>query len=502
MIAINWINSHKWEVILLLVVVMIGGFLRFYNVGDYMFFGTDEGNHAFMVRSIARDGDVQLLGPSIAPGDKAFSLGPFYYYLLVPAYWLTGNDPAAGAFMVALFSFLSVGLMYYIMRIWYGPAAALSSTFLYSVSWLMVYYGRWIWNPNFMSFFILALIICLHYVIKARDGNKQWWLYGAAFFTATATQLHGTALFILPIFLLLFFLYFRPKIRWWQYLIALTIILITYLPWLIYDLRNDFENIRGVFSLVTGGDSEALGWVGVIKLTFNKFYDFYHLSLMQSKIDIVFLITFASAVAVAIYNLINFLKKKTKDISAIVILLWLFVPFVVFFFYRDYTPPHYFCVVFPLSFMLVGGLIHFLSRIKWLRIIALVLPLLLGSVALFHSVTLLSDLHLDGTRSSTYEVTLGEMRQVVDYIIEQEADKRLDFISVPANLLGRGYDYLLDQESFTIVSTDEEFKYLAVYGNDPDIDSLIQNDELVNWQRYGQAIILKIKKHPDTEDVL
>lgn len=491
MTIINWIKCHQVEVAFIVLIFMVGGFFRFYNVGDYMHFAGDEARDAFMVRSIAREGDIQLLGPSISPGEKAFSLGPFYYYFLVPAYWLSNNSPASGAVTAAIFSFLSIGLLYYIARKWYGVISAIVSSFLYSVSWIVIYYGRWVWNPNFVPFFMLALIICLYYLVKADDKHKKWWLVGTAIFFAILTQLHGTALYILPPLLLIYFLIFRPKIKWPYYLLALLVIVTFYIPVIIYDLQNDFANSRGFVELLTGRESSGSGILSSIKSAYNKFFDFYHETLAHQEAALLSIVVFASAVAIIFNNLYLNIKKKKKSVKNILVLLWLFIPFMVFIFFGDFIPPHYFSIVFPLSFLMVGGLMQFIFKIKWLRILTIVIPAVFGGILIYYSTQMLIDLRPAGSRDSTYQVTYMELEQVVNYIISDSQGQPYKFESVPAGVYDLSYEYMFDQQNYRVYYNDPVIEYTVIAGQNFDVSEYIVGSSDIKSKRFGNVVLIK-----------
>ncbi len=490
---ISWVKTHKVETIIILLILIIGGFFRFYEIGNFMHFGEDEARDAFMVRSIARDGDIQLLGPSISPGDQAFSLGPLYYYMLVPVYWLSGNSPMSGAVLVAIFSFLSIGLLYYLARLWFGVVAAVTSSFLYSVSWLIIYYGRWVWNPNFVPFFILFLMLCLYYLIKVKSSNKKWWLFGVAISFAIITQLHGTALYILPPLLLFYFLIFRPRVNWKYYLVAFLLILLLYAPLILYDLKNDFANSHGFIKLLTDREPSGLSIWDSIELSYNKYFEFYYEALLHQKIEISFIIVFMSALAVMVNNLIKNVKRKKDYEPSVLILLWLIIPFFVFIFYHDFTPPHYFCMVFPLSFILVGALIQFLFKYKWLRFSIGVVPLVFGSVLIYYSIGMLIDLQPSGNRNGTYQVTFTELEQVRDYVIKDSAGRLFYLKTIPSTAYDRSFEYLFDNEGYQIRNNDPESDYLVVIGHHINIADFISQVDILKSEEFGNVEVLKIK---------
>src|SRR3990167_4395549 len=143
---ITWIKNNRLEFILILLILLIAAFLRFYRLPEYMTFLGDEGRDAIVIKEILVDHDFPLLGPVTSIGNMY--LGPLYYYMMaVPMaiFWL---NPVAAAGMVAIITTAAVGLIYYLGKSWFGFWAGVLSSFLYAISPVNINYGRSSWNPN------------------------------------------------------------------------------------------------------------------------------------------------------------------------------------------------------------------------------------------------------------------------------------------------------------------------------------------------------------------
>src|SRR3989339_1471952 len=81
----------KMKKILLIAILALALFLRTYRVADFLGFWFDQGRDAKVVWDIWHSGKLTLIGPTT--GIEGIFLGPFYYYLITPAYILGGGNP-------------------------------------------------------------------------------------------------------------------------------------------------------------------------------------------------------------------------------------------------------------------------------------------------------------------------------------------------------------------------------------------------------------------------
>lgn len=246
------IQMKKRELIIVVMILAIAAFMRFYRISEYMTFLGDEGRDALMVKRILTTFDLPLLGPPTSIGN--IYLGPLYYYMMsVPMaiFWL---NPVAAAGMVAAIGVVSVALIYYLARKWFTIESAIVASCLYAISPVTIIYSRSSWNPNPTPFFTLVAFFGLY---KARKSNNFKWFILTGIALAFAVQMHYLALILLPIFgLLWFYEFYLQKFKFDKNFIfgtvgSVVMFLFLMSPLLIFDLKHNFmnfDNLKTFFS--------------------------------------------------------------------------------------------------------------------------------------------------------------------------------------------------------------------------------------------------------------
>ncbi|OGK56910.1 hypothetical protein A3J15_00735 [Candidatus Roizmanbacteria bacterium RIFCSPLOWO2_02_FULL_38_10] len=254
-------------VVLLLI---IGTFLRFYQFPNFVTFLGDQGRDAIIVKRILTFEHFPAIGAPTSYGQVY--LGPFYYYFIAPWLLLFNFNPLGLAFGVATISIFFILLSYFIAKHLYDRQTALIFTFLITFSVPLILLSRFSWNPNLAPVFSL---ITFYFMIKAiRTPEKKYFVL-AGIFTALLVQLHYLGLLLLPVFL---YMFIHKKIKaslknvnlLWFYLSFL----IVNLPLVIFDLRHDFLNIKNFIKLITlptGSENNVIGNIFSAFMSLNKF---------------------------------------------------------------------------------------------------------------------------------------------------------------------------------------------------------------------------------------
>ena len=244
-----WNYLNKMEFFSVLGILAIASFLRFYRLPEYMTFLGDEGRDVLVIKDLLVDHHFPFIGPTTSIGN--IYLGPLYYYMMalpMAIFWL---NPVAAAFEVAVIGVLTVWLIYYLGRKWFGHWAGCIAAYLYAISPVTIIYSRSSWNPNPAPFFALISIWALYMAQKFRDF--RWFiLTGAAI--AAASQMHYLALILIPItgLLWLFALSLRVRKKMdGKYFFTGSIggilaFLVVTSPLIIFDFRHNFLNYRAI----------------------------------------------------------------------------------------------------------------------------------------------------------------------------------------------------------------------------------------------------------------
>lgn len=236
-------NKLKYALIFLIVVV--SSFTHLYRIDQTFIFHNDEARDVLIVKKMIDTGSPVLLGPQTSVGNMY--LGPFYYYLMLPALLLTKMDPVGPAIMVALFGVLTTLLLFWFGSKKHGLLAGTITALFYALSPVMLHYSRSSWNPNLIPFFTMLLLFS--YDLKTRWG---WFILGLA--AGVIFQLHYVALVVVVLVLLG---KLRQKPRRIDLFIMIFGFFLTSSPFWLFEVRHQFVNSQAFLTFLREGSQTA-----------------------------------------------------------------------------------------------------------------------------------------------------------------------------------------------------------------------------------------------------
>jgi len=208
-------------------------------------------------------------------------LGPFFIYLLaLPALIGHWNFYFNSAFS-GLLGAMSVVLLYYLVKlITSNKTAGYIAATLLAFSTTFIVSSRTIWNPFFLSFFVLVMLISF---VKLIQGRERYLLI-FILFLSLITQIHASAFLFVPAFILLWFVFkikIKQKILW---LYAALLAILSYLPMIYHEIKYHFENSREIFQIIFKpaeclSHSIKAGYFQTIDQTFRQFFNSLMISL-------------------------------------------------------------------------------------------------------------------------------------------------------------------------------------------------------------------------------
>jgi predicted membrane-bound mannosyltransferase len=107
------------------------------------------------------------------------------------------------------------------------------------VSPIAIEYGRFAWNPNPIPFFT---IVFFYFLFRYLQKKEDMYFYLSVAFANFAFQLHCQGFILVAICFLV--LIYRPLRNFRHYLIPITLFVVLLSPFLIYELKTNFENTR------------------------------------------------------------------------------------------------------------------------------------------------------------------------------------------------------------------------------------------------------------------
>ena len=436
------IKQNKLIYLFLFVIILASAFFRLYRVSDLLGFYYDQGRDALKVQEILTFKDFPMIGPTT--GIAGLFLGPFWFYLITPFYWLGKGNPVIAANFISLFDVGAVFLIYWLGKEFYNRKVGLIAALLWGCSFYLVLSGRWLSNPAPFPFFTLLFLLGLG---KFLIQKKEKYLILILTSLAICLQLEmASAVFFFPIILILWFI-FRPKIINKKYLwISLGVFFAFLLPQMLFEIKNNFPMTRNFF-LFNKGEINTVSsktWA-LPTFTFLKERILNYQRILFSKLEVnqqigtKFLSVLWLIFAIWL-TFKQFIFKKERQKMDTILLLFLFLPlFLLFFFAGNYGRlyDYYLTGFFPAFILLFALFINFFSRkiIYW-PIMALIIVWFLSSNLLFLKHYLTSG--VDGPQN----ISLGNQIQAIDWIYQQAGEEEFNVAVYVPPVIPYAYDYL------------------------------------------------------------
>ncbi len=441
----NWIKNNRLEFLVIIIILSLSAFMRFYKIDQYMTFLGDEGRDVLVIKKILEQFDLPLLGPPTSVGNMY--LGPLYYYMMaipMAIFWL---NPVAAAGMVAAIGTATVGLIYYLSRKWFGMAAAIIASVLYSFSPVNVYYSMSSWNPNPAPFFTLLIFLGLY---KAYKSNNYLWmiLVGTAF--AFALQMHYLTLILLPIIVVLFFydssLNRKEKVKIKNKRLGTTAGILVFLtlmsPLVIFDLKHNLMNYRAVTTFFFGDRATTVN-LNIFN-TVERIIPIYQKNLIASYItgDNMILVTLVSLLVLipVLITLFNLIKRRSENWPNVALSFWLITGIMGLALYKQSIFDHYLGFLNPVPFIIIGSLTT-LGRYtsKYFKE-----NILIMSIVALSAVIAIINLQ----RSPLLKPPNNQLQKTQDvtrFVIAQSADKPFNFALIAKSNYDAAYQFYFEQ---------------------------------------------------------
>ena len=351
----------KIKILLPLLILTLAISLRLYNWHNYTF-GFDQIETIESAAKI-KAGKLTLVGTLSGPAP--LFAGPLLYYLTALLMFLVPPPYTviATSFIVAL----ATGLLLFYLTQKYLPSSKTMITFvLWSFSPFLISQYRTPWTPN-LSFLSASLVFFpLLNGVKNRLSTKDILIVAIGIFLGY--QSHVYDLFLFLVVFLASFLFFKPRKK---LLLASTLAFcFSLLPTLIFDLRHQWLNLRGLIAFLTDKTSVNLQILTSTILK-NLYITIENLGRILFFPNSILLIAFSGALFF-IFSIALLKTAEKRERSKILFsLFWIFAITVFFSPYRGITPEYYFLIQFPPLLYLSTNLIQIILPTNFKRTIAL-----------------------------------------------------------------------------------------------------------------------------------
>lgn len=450
--AVVWARAHQGEFILLLIVLSVASFMRLYRISDYMTFLGDEGRDVIIVRRFITEAHPMLIGPGTSIGNMY--LGPLYYYMMAPALLLANFSPVGPAVMVALLGIVTVFMIWYIAREWFGREAAFISSLLYAIAPTVIVYSRSSWNPNIMPFFALIAVYCIWRVWRF---NQVRLIPIVSIAFAACLQSHYLALLLAPTLGLFLFVRFVMNVRnktsnkplIIQSLIGLFCFIVLMSPLVIFDARHGWRNFSALKIFFTERqttvsikpwNSLPAAWPQLTKIS-TRLVSGYDASVGKW-------VAFGLVATASLFiTKKKFFTSNESKWALLVLFVWFGTSILGLGLYKQEIYDHYYGLFFPAPFMIIGGFLgiiahRFKIRGRWLA----------GTALVFLVWVNLSNSPLKAAPNSQ----LARSVAVTDFIREKSNNEPFNFAVIAERNYEGAYRYFFNRHYDRVVDIDPQ----------------------------------------------
>ncbi len=233
------INLLKKEFIILFLILLLGGFLRFYALNDQMHMISDQGWFFLSAKELLVDGKVPLVG--ITSSHTWLHQGPIWTYLLAGILWIGNFNPISAGYFSVLLDLLTVFTIYKVSKELFSRNIGLVSALLYATSPLIIIHSR---MPYHTSPIPLLSILFLLFFYRWIKGNVIY--FPLIILICSLLYNFELATVLFPIILIASLVFGIWKKKKWAKIFNKKIFLffitalIPMFPIIIYDFKNGF----------------------------------------------------------------------------------------------------------------------------------------------------------------------------------------------------------------------------------------------------------------------
>ena len=240
-VAVHIATNTNVVNVLLVFVLIIASFLRFYRLEDLMMFIGDQGWFYISARDLILKGEIPIVG--ITSSHTWLHQGALWTYMLSAVLWLFNFNPVGGAYFSSLLGVLTVYVVYWVGKNMFSRRIGLIAAFLYATSPLIIIHARMAYHTTPIPLFTIILFYSVYKWIR---GNVLYFPF-IMFLLAILYNFELATFVLVPIIIIFILSGFVTKKEWAKRLLNKKIILLSFLGFIfpmismiIYDFGHGF----------------------------------------------------------------------------------------------------------------------------------------------------------------------------------------------------------------------------------------------------------------------
>lgn len=489
----------KWKRLNLFVLVLlflIGLFLRIYAINSNLFFGYEQGRDFLAIKEIVMSHKLTLIGSKT--DISGIFHGPLYYYISSIPFILSKGNPMAVSIFYVILSSLMVFPIYVLGGFFGNKRVGILSAFIFAVSFQSIVYARWLSNPPLAIPLVILYFIFLYRFIR---GSKKNLFFASITLGLLCQSEFLNIVFFSAITVLMIIVYFHKfsnQNKLYLFLCSTFAILVSVGTYVIFDLRHNYLVTKSIFLLARGGTGYHLGFLQTISQTMKV--------LMDTFTSTVSPFAFPLAVVFIIMGVYLFFKKITEGKKEFFMIpIWLLTPVFMLIILRHSVLDHFFVSLLPLFVILVALVIDSIwKKTPILGRIILAVVIMVNLTAWYINIPQNKNIFFQATQP---ELKYSDQKAVIKKIYKEAGGNPFYFQSYTIPYwMQDGWEYLFwyyGSNYYGYVPQNKNNKILfAIIQDDPN-NALFQNNWLKNtvamWGskesefRYGALRVEKLR---------
>ncbi len=249
----NLVKNHWFKIAF--CIYLFSFLINWYKLPQNLFFGHEQGRDAQAIRDIYTLKHFPLI--STKTEVEGFYSPPWYYYIMVIPYGLSGGNPVAGSLAIVLFNSTTAVIMFFFVKDLLKSANwGIVAAIITALSWEFINYARWLINVS-PAYPLIALALYMAAKYYKSRKNRYFFLY--ALFATLATQFQITLIFQFVFVTAIFFalrLFKLPSLK--TILLSIFVAAFFMSPLIIFDFRHEHITTKSVLEFIGGKQDHSI----------------------------------------------------------------------------------------------------------------------------------------------------------------------------------------------------------------------------------------------------
>lgn len=248
---------------ILFFILLLGLFFRIYKLEIFYPWGHDQDLFAWIAKDIVVDHHFRLIGQETSV--IGVFIGPIFYYLIALSFALFNMNPLSASIPTVILSLLTIFSIYFVFSKFINKTVGLTGAFIYAVSPGIVFLDRWVVPTQPTTLWTVWFLYILFSILKGNYNN----FIPLAILLGLIWHVHIAFIPLLAL-LPLSFLLLPKKIRsinlnFKNIFISLLILFSLLLPLIAFEIRHDFQQIRGLLTATKEERGDVKGFDRLVK---------------------------------------------------------------------------------------------------------------------------------------------------------------------------------------------------------------------------------------------